>query len=201
MVTWVRFWIMGVMLVPHGAISQNTNETSSRQKRLFSIFNIVTFKNDVCVSTGAGNLHGTCYDSTSCSSKGGTASGNCAAGFGVCCLFIVKGSCGSTQTISQNCTYIRNSGYPVADATPSETCTYEFNRICDNICQIRLDFKTLKTEDATTGICGTAADTILVTCQAVSFLSFPTPTLSSFCGGILDSTDTSTVANPQTCKH
>ncbi|TRY61428.1 hypothetical protein TCAL_13416 [Tigriopus californicus] len=192
---------MGVMLVPHGAISQNTNETSSRQKRLFSIFNIVTFKNDVCVSTGAGNLHGTCYDSTSCSSKGGTASGNCAAGFGVCCLFIVKGSCGSTQTISQNCTYIRNSGYPVADATPSETCTYEFNRICDNICQIRLDFKTLKTEDATTGICGTAADTILVTCQAVSFLSFPTPTLSSFCGGILDSTDTSTVANPQTCKH
>lgn len=120
------------LFIQDGSLSQNKTGITTRQKRLFSIFNIVTFKNDPCTTTGAGNLGGTCLDSTGCASKGGTASGNCAAGFGVCCLFVVKGSCSDEQTISQNCTYIRNNGYPAADTTVSETCTYNFNRIRDN---------------------------------------------------------------------
>ncbi|XP_059078273.1 uncharacterized protein LOC131876800 [Tigriopus californicus] len=163
----MAFWTHLVVIVTlwafqDGVMSQNKNETNFRQKRLFSIFNIVTFKNDPCTTTGAGNLRGTCMDSTSCSSKGGTASGNCAAGFGVCCLFIVNGACTAEQTIFQNCTYIRNDGYPAADTTASETCEYKFNRISENLCQIRLDFETLKTEFDSTGACGTAADAITV---------------------------------------
>eukprot|EP00094_Tigriopus_californicus_P014231 TCALIF_13784-PA protein Name:"Protein of unknown function" AED:0.01 eAED:0.01 QI:0/1/0.66/1/0.5/0.66/3/0/71 len=68
---------------------------------LFSIFNIVTFKNEACATTGAGNLVGTCLTSTECTAKGGSPSGNCAAGFGVCCLFSVGGDCSGDKTISQ----------------------------------------------------------------------------------------------------
>ncbi|TRY61995.1 hypothetical protein TCAL_12715 [Tigriopus californicus] len=101
---------------------------------LFSLFNIVTFENEACTTTGAGNLIGTCLTSTECADMRGSPSGNCAAGFGVCCLFDVAGDCSTEQTISQNCTYIRNNGFPSADMTPSETCTYNFNRIDNSAC-------------------------------------------------------------------
>ena len=39
-----------------------------------------------------------------CSERSGAASGTCAAGFGVCCVFLTS-SCGST--VKENCTYIR----------------------------------------------------------------------------------------------
>ena len=51
---------------------------------VLSLFTIVSFKNDACQS-GTGN-NGTCYSSSDCSKLGGTASGSCASGFGVCCL-------------------------------------------------------------------------------------------------------------------
>ncbi|XP_059078469.1 uncharacterized protein LOC131876939 isoform X2 [Tigriopus californicus] len=158
MVVWTRLALILILcVIQDGVMSRNTTKTNFRQKRLFSIFNIVTFKNDPCTTTGAGNLGGTCLDSTSCSSRGGTASGNCAAGFGVCCLFVVNGACSGDQTITQN------DGYPAADTTADETCNYKFNRICENLCQIRLDFETLKTEVDATGACGTAADAVAVT--------------------------------------
>lgn len=54
------------------------------QKRLFlflvfSLFSIVTFKNEGCRSDNLGK-NGTCYTFTECSNLGGSASGNCAAG-------------------------------------------------------------------------------------------------------------------------
>ena len=57
-------------------------------------------------SSGAasGLRNGTCFTSNECSSKGGSSSGSCAAGFGVCCVFT---SSTSGDTISQNCTYIQ----------------------------------------------------------------------------------------------
>ena len=51
---------------------------------LISLFSVVHFKNKECTATSG--LTGTCYSSTDCSDNGGTASGNCAAGFGVCCV-------------------------------------------------------------------------------------------------------------------
>ena len=41
---------------------------------------------------------------TECLDRKGSASGTCAAGFGVCCVFLTN-SCGST--VRENCTYIR----------------------------------------------------------------------------------------------
>ena len=41
------------------------------------------FPNSVCSGT---SYNGTCYSSTECSQLGGTSSGTCAAGYGVCCI-------------------------------------------------------------------------------------------------------------------
>jgi len=49
-----------------------------------SLFTVVTFSNDAC-NSGTGT-NGTCYSTGDCSRLGGTASGSCASGFGVCCI-------------------------------------------------------------------------------------------------------------------
>jgi hypothetical protein len=46
---------------------------------------------------------------TECTNKGGNGGGNCAAGFGVCCVFIISATGG---VITQNCTYIQNPNFP-----------------------------------------------------------------------------------------
>ena len=90
------------------SLHQYCNDQShcrSREDRVLSVFNVVTFPNSAC---GASNgYNGTCYTSSECSAKGGTASGTCASSFGVCCVFSI--SCGSTS--SANNTYAIISSY------------------------------------------------------------------------------------------
>ena len=50
---------------------------------VFSVFEIVRFNNDAC--TGDDGKMGVCYTAAQCTSMGGSATGNCAMGFGVCC--------------------------------------------------------------------------------------------------------------------
>merc|ERR1711953_343802 len=78
---------------------------------------------------------GTCYSSSDCSKLGGTASGSCASGFGVCCLF-TKTCGGSTNN---NCTYFQNNGYPSTyDSVGS--CQLTVNKCASSVCQLRFDF-------------------------------------------------------------
>lgn len=131
-----------------------------RQDRMFSLFNVVKFRNTPCQATSATALSGTCYTSQECSDKGGTSDGNCAASFGVCCVFRVS-TCG-TQAI-QNCTFIENPGFPTALATANTACSYNVVPSgATDICAIRLDFTqtTLNQPAGATGICGT--DTLTV---------------------------------------
>ena len=63
--------------------------------------------------------NGTCYTSSECTSKGGTASFFCndvLISFGVCCLFLVTTT---GATINQNCTYLRNPSFPSVYSTTS----------------------------------------------------------------------------------
>jgi hypothetical protein len=120
-------------------------ELQDRTKKDFSLFSVVTFKNEECTSettlTG-GARTGTCYTTSECSDKGGTKSGNCASGFGVCCVFINSASSTTAaSTISENRTWLRNTEYPsYATATTAQTITYTVNKMQSDICQIRLDF-------------------------------------------------------------
>merc|ERR1719272_1502012 len=138
-------------------------ENAPRNKKLFSLFSIVTFPNQGCASQDSSARNGTCYTSSECQNKGGTTSGNCAAGFGVCCLFIVSAT---STTISENCTYIQNPSYPsvYADTT---ALSYTINKCSSSVCNVRLDFETfttlgpsITTEVTATGVC---VDTLVVT--------------------------------------
>ena len=57
---------------------------SSNFISVFSIFQIVKFNNDHC--TAIDGSIGTCYTASECTTKGGEERGNCASGFGVCCV-------------------------------------------------------------------------------------------------------------------
>merc|ERR1719367_2665043 len=115
--------------------------TWAANPKSFSIFNVVQFKNEACVSTsttmGNGNRNGTCFTSEECEEKNGKAEGNCASGFGVCCVFLEK-ECGAE--IDQNCTYIQNEDYPTAVTTAGD-CEYKIKKCDDAICTVRLDFE------------------------------------------------------------
>ena len=87
-------------------------------------------------------LSRTYLTSSECSAKSGSAQGNCAAGFGVCCIFSVSASASS---ISENLTYIVNPSYPsnyVPSSTPS-TLTYTVNKCSSDICRIRWSISTV----------------------------------------------------------
>ena len=110
----------------------------------FSLFSIVQFPNDECTSSSSSTEIGTCLTASECNSKSGTASGSCAAGFGVCCV-ISTTTCGST--VSSNSSYIRNPGYP-SSITPTSTGTCEFtiDKASDDICQLREGLKIIEYE-------------------------------------------------------
>jgi len=119
------------------------NLSASQDKRALAIFNVVKFKNDPCVSTSTtmnnGNRNGTCYTSEECSKNNGRAEGNCASGFGVCCVFTID-TCG--ETVSQNCSYIRNEGFPTALSTiTTADCEFKVEKCNPDVCTLRLDFE------------------------------------------------------------
>merc|ERR1712050_242974 len=134
--------------------------------RLFSLFNVVEFKNDPCLSTdsisGSKDRNGTCLTNTECNDRGGSVNGNCASGFGVCCVFILQGGSGD---VSQNCTYLQNEGFP-DPLTGTDTVTYTVNKCSNDVCDLRLDFETFTTRgpgdtlEVTGGVC---PDTFVVT--------------------------------------
>merc|ERR1712088_635559 len=117
---------------------------SSEEKlaKHLSLFSVVTFGNEECTSSSSvsgGSTTGTCYSSTECSDKKGMSAGNCASGFGVCCVFLNTGAVAST--ITENRTRIRNGEFPsIATATTAQSIMYTINKMNADICQIRLDF-------------------------------------------------------------
>merc|ERR1712141_835413 len=136
--------ITALHLCDNGILAAEDLSVDRTQKH-FSLFSVVTFKNEECTSettlTG-GARKGTCYTTTECSDKSGLKSGNCASGFGVCCVFIDNGS--ATKTFTENRTHIRNSEYPsYATATAkANSIIYTIDKAQDDICQVRLDFTT-----------------------------------------------------------
>jgi len=135
----------------------NFNSTKeSRAGKVFSLFSIVQFPNSACTSSSSTYSNGTCFTASECSANGGSAQGNCAAGFGVCCIFSVSAS---LSTVNQNCTYIVNPGFPsnFEPTTRPTTVTYTVNKCSADICRIRLDYEQFVLTQPTAG--GGAADT------------------------------------------
>lgn len=70
-------------LNPAGILEQPSNG-----QRFLNLFNVIKFQNIPCASDTAPltQLNGTCYHDFECEEQGGAAVGNCASGFGVCCI-------------------------------------------------------------------------------------------------------------------
>lgn len=90
---------------------------ADREGKLFSVFEIVRFNNDAC--TGDDGKAGVCYTAAQCTSMGGSATGNCAMGFGVCCRILVDPTCPSDITTAS--ATIVNPGYPDTVSTATAT--------------------------------------------------------------------------------
>jgi len=145
------------------------------------LFTVVQFPNDACTATNG--LTGTCVTSAQCSERSGTANGNCASGFGVCCL-VYSSTCTSSGTdVTYNNTYIRNPSYPSAYPTSTSTtsCAYKITKMNSNICQVRLDFQTLELgQTASTGAC---TDSIQATLSAQSSVTTSYPAVCGTSSG------------------
>lgn len=145
------------------------------------LFTVVQFPNEACTSESG--LTGTCVTSAECSERSGTASGNCAASFGVCCLVAESTCVSSGASITYNNTYLRNPSYPSAypTSTSATTCAYKINKLSDNICQVRLDFQTLELgQTASSGAC---TDMIQATLSAESSVTTSYPAVCGTSSG------------------
>jgi len=119
-----------------------------KDQRSLGLFNVVNFQNTDCTATANGAATGNtgkCFSSTECTSMGGVATGNCAAGFGVCCVVTIA-ACGGT--VSLNNTYVASAGFDTSTTTgvtvtTTTACTYTVNYVNTDICQLRLDFQAL----------------------------------------------------------
>merc|ERR1712018_359669 len=121
-----------------------------RDGKALSVFNVVTFPNSACGATNGYN--GTCFTTSECEAKGGTASGTCASSFGVCCVFSL--SCGGSS--SANNSYAIISSYSTSnDADP---CTYTFCKTNTDVCKLRIDFDTMVLTSPETSTSTSATD-------------------------------------------
>ncbi|XP_066153722.1 uncharacterized protein [Euwallacea fornicatus] len=85
------------------------NKTIWKIKQFFSLFTVVKFNNTECNATNwAGTWQGVCLTTTECTQWSGIGMGDCASGYGVCCVF--RGSCGDSS--SRNCSYFKSPNYP-----------------------------------------------------------------------------------------
>lgn len=155
----------GLVLLAAASVAAN----AVRDEKLFSVFQIVKFNNDVCTTSGGG--FGTCYTESECNTLGGSNGGNCAAGFGICCEATVD-SCANTASVAKiNNTVIGSAGYPsdIATGTAASTCddtaasggttgtgrmlTYTIRKASSDIVQYRLDFDDFVIDSPTAGSC------------------------------------------------
>lgn len=69
------------------ALWELKNKTITKIKQFLSIFTVVKFNNTECNSTNwSGTWQGVCLTNSECTQAKGLALGDCASGYGVCCV-------------------------------------------------------------------------------------------------------------------
>ncbi|XP_050741110.1 uncharacterized protein LOC108027655 [Drosophila biarmipes] len=124
------------------------NQTNSRQGKVIHLFPVPV--DGDCMSND-GRRIGNCLNAYECRQKDGQAKGECAMGFGVCCVFLA--SCNTT--ITNNITYIVSPGFPSFMPSNFSGCNLRVKMMSDEISQVRIDFHhfTLGQPNRRTGVC------------------------------------------------
>lgn len=110
----------------------DVNENVEREEKLVSVFQVVKFQNVLCI--GSGTRNGTCFTSAECDNIGGSASGTCADGFGVCCIIQLT----AAGTISHNNSFITQTAFTTGSSK------YNVCPCSDDICRIKFVFNTFE---------------------------------------------------------
>jgi len=142
----------------------------AKEPKAFSLFSVVTFPNAECTTDTTPAMTGICVTAEECSNSGDViaqAQGNCASGFGVCCMRRVEGN--PNAAITSGLTYVQSPQFPQAVTALNPTVAgqavaavqRDFNIMGGpNVCQIRFDFITVTTlgptAGAAAGACGGA---------------------------------------------
>ncbi|TRY78719.1 hypothetical protein TCAL_13276 [Tigriopus californicus] len=154
--------------------------------QLLSLFSIVQFKQGPCVQASDTSKRGICMTTQQCTDRSGSASGNCAAGFGVCCGFTLS-TCGSTVN--------ENPNFPSATATGS--CEYIFSRVCEGYCSIQYSANTFNLLGDTAATPEANAETIACP-DTVVFI--PNLVNSMHCGSKFSTIDADTISGVVTSQ-
>ncbi|XP_017076004.2 uncharacterized protein LOC108111147 [Drosophila eugracilis] len=127
---------------------RSSNQTTSRQGKVIHLFPVPV--DGDCMSSD-GRRIGNCLNAYECRQKDGQAKGECAMGFGVCCVFLA--SCNTT--ITNNITYIVSPGFPSFMPSNFSGCSLRVKMMSDDISQVRIDFHhfTLGQPNRRTGVC------------------------------------------------
>jgi len=155
----MRIWIFIVLAGLCLAKQEDRND------RMFSLFSVVQFKNDPCTSndkiSSASTTYrnGTCVTSSECIERSGSAKGNCAAGFGVCCVQIIDND--DDTDVTHNDTYLQNPDFPSSYGEEG-SITYKVSKLNSDICYLRLDFELFDVKSSIGTACS-ASDHLEVT--------------------------------------
>jgi len=171
-------------------VASVTTALPARDKRGFSLFSVVTFPNEACTTTMVPPMTGICVTAEECTNSGdivATASGNCASGFGVCCL---RSTEAENAAITQDVVHIQSAGFPSNEATleataPAPSVTTRAYTIMGgaNICQIRLDIMSGTTLLApTAGVCPASESITIATAEKTSVQNG----ITGLCGALGD---------------
>lgn len=117
---------------------------------VLGLFNLIQFPNTICNDTD-NRSQGICYTRNECNSLGGNPKGECASGFGVCCickdkftfqdsnidlLLSVEYTCQNMRSQAMDVVYFQNRGFPDETTVP-EICIFSFSIRDPAICQLR----------------------------------------------------------------
>ncbi|KAM7354515.1 uncharacterized protein ACRADG_006165 [Cochliomyia hominivorax] len=128
--------------------TENLINDSKRQSKVIHLFPVPV--DGECLSDD-GRRTGTCFNAYECRNKGGEAKGECALGFGVCCIFIAN----CNETINNNITYLVSPNFPSFMSNNVTNCSLKIKLMNDDISQLRIDFYhfILGQPNRRTGVC------------------------------------------------
>ncbi|XP_064535248.1 uncharacterized protein LOC135426172 [Drosophila montana] len=139
---------IGSKLTQSGEWNSNQTSSNSRRPKVIHLFAVPV--DGECLSNDGRRL-GNCLNAYECRQKGGQAKGECAMGFGVCCVFVAT----CNGTISNNLTYIVSPEFPSFMPSNFTGCQLSVKMMSEDISQLRLDLYhfSLGQPNRRTGVC------------------------------------------------
>ncbi|EDW75883.1 uncharacterized protein Dwil_GK14961 [Drosophila willistoni] len=124
------------------------NNGQNRRSKVIHLFPVPV--DGECLSDDGRRL-GNCFNAYECRQKGGQAKGECAMGFGVCCVFVAN----CNATITNNITYIVSPNFPSFMPSNFSGCNLKVKMMGEEISQLRIDFYhfSLGQPNRRTGVC------------------------------------------------